>query len=75
VVRTDLNKLQAEYPQWHIRCTLSGTRIATRLDKLDLTDIEQRKGLVMTLMVDDWSVMSAELAKQAQLESSLQARS
>jgi hypothetical protein len=63
--------LRAAYPQWHIRFTLSGTRIATRMDKCDLSVAEMRAGLVMTLMHDTWADLADALAHQAENEKKL----
>jgi hypothetical protein len=67
----DLNDLRDNYPNWHIRRTVSGERIATRLDRCDLTDTELHAGLTMTLIENDWFVLDEELAKQKAIESSL----
>lgn len=66
----ELNGLKAAYPDWHIRLTLAGVRIATRMDKCDLSAAELKAGLVMTLITDDWDAMHKELAKQAGIEPS-----
>lgn len=67
----DPSSLRAAYPQWHIRFTLSGTRIATRMDKCDLSVAEMRAGLVMTLMCDTWTDLADGLASQAESEKKL----
>lgn len=67
----DLNDIKAAYPQWHVRRTLSGSRIATRMDKDDLTDQERYAGLVMTLIYDTWDAMVIGLGDQADKERKL----
>jgi hypothetical protein len=67
----NLNGLRAAYPQWHIRFTLGGDCIATRMDKCDLSVAELNAGLVMTLMNDTWADLADGLAGQTENEKKL----
>lgn len=68
----DLSGLRAAYRTWNIRpSSEGGCLLATRLDRLSLTDAELVAGLHMTLVEETPDSLAHALAAQTDIEDAL----